>query len=363
MTPHYQKQFSFAPGVRSEVGPPSPDGSRRIMSIYFGAEGAMGMNLPDGMRPITATSLPRERPGLEQAILKKEVKAIRRAYAADISALAKDYKAAIDAGLHQQKRIPAKNLSPDWAILQALVVDPLERPNEKILIRNAFVGATLLAGAIVSSYAIAFSTALFAIVALSGIRALKNRKLSKRAIEEEMLYQEAKGGDERAIEKIFGAALSKMDWFATTLGSFEAQDNGRSLALEFSYPDLDKLPDYEVSYNQSAQTLDSKKKKNAELRKDFAIGLHSILLRIAGTGFVLFPTLEKISCSVFVQKTGRDTEDDLEQTLVRVTFDRAGFEALEPEIIDPIEVVGRFGPERDMDDGYALGVLEQCVAR
>lgn len=363
MAQQYQKQFSFAPGVRTEIGPPMADGSRRMMSIYFGEEGAMGMNLPDGVRPTTATGLPRQRPGLEQTILKKEIKAIRRAYGADISMLAGDYKNAVDTGLHQQKRIPPKELSADWAVLQSLVVDPLERPNEKVLIRNAFVGATLLAGVIVSTYTIAFSTALFAIVGLSGVRVLKNRKLGKRAKEEEALYQEARGGDERAIEKIFGAALSRMDWFATTYGSFEARNDGRALAIEFGYPALDRLPDYEVSYNQAAQTLDSKKKKNAELRKDFAVGLHSTLLRIAGTAFVLFPTIEKVSCSVFVRKTGQNAEDDLEQTLIRATFDRAGFEALEPEIVDPIEAVGRFEPERDMDDKYALGVLEQNVAR
>lgn len=343
----FQKSFTLVPGIRLDIGDEGKDGKNHEMAVFFGDEGAMAVRAAVGLRPKTTTVLPVAKLGKTDLALDKKVKAVRKNYACNPDFFAKDYGRAIDAGLHQEKRIPAMIENPKWQDASHLIVDPMVLPGMIGTIGWAVASVTLLIlGIETDYYGLPLFTACFGAALFTVNRMVQTTQRNKKEREEVALYSEAVRGEGWAIEEILAASLSKGDWFDETTGSLETDDEGRKIAIEISLPRADKMPGFELIYDPDEKTLANRKKDGSELSADYALCVHSTLLRIAGICFALFPTVENVTINGFVRKDAPEGEEEGRQSLIKVDFDRSGFEALGPTIEDSLKALDRFGPER-----------------
>lgn len=342
----FQRSFTLAPGIRLYIGDEGKGGKNHEMAVFFGDEGAMAIRAAVGLRPKTTTVLPVAKLGKTDPALDKKVKAVRKSYARNPDFFARDYGRAIDAGLHQEKRIPARIENPKWQDVSHLIVDPMVLPGMVGTIGWAVATVTLLILGLETDYGLPLFTACFGAALFTVNRMVQTTQRNKKEREEVALYDKAAHGEGWAIEEIFVASLSKGDWFDETIGSLETDDEGRKIVIEISLPRADKMPGFELIYDPDEKTLANRKKDGPELSTDYALCVHSTLLRIAGICFALFPTVENVTIDGFVKKDAPEGEEETRQSLIRVDFDRAGFEALGPTIEDSPKALDRFGPER-----------------
>ena len=355
----FERSFTLAPGVRLDVGDEGKGGKRHEMAVFFGDEGVMAIRAAVGQRPKTATVLPMSKLGKTDPALDKKVKAVRKSYARNLDFFARDYGRAIDAGLHQEKRIPTRMENPKWTDVERLIVDPMVLPGVAGTIGWALITVALLILGVETDYGLPLFTACFGAALFTVNRMVQTSQRNKKEREEVALYSEAARGEGWAIEEILAASLSKGDWFDETVGSLETDDEGRKIAIEISLPRPDKMPGYELIYNPDEKNLATRKKDESELSADYALCTHSTLLRIAGNCFALFPTVENVTIDGFVRKDAPDGEEETRQSLIRVGFDRSGFESLGPTIEDSVKAVDRFGPERCLGGEGKAPTLEE----
>jgi hypothetical protein len=191
----------------------------------------------------------------------------------------------------------------------------------------------------------------------------RRRKAAHDAAEDERArtFPKRLRTDPGLMEDLLADALDALDWPRETLVDFEIQPNDATVWLDVDLPEIGDLPQREARLAKGRRRLLVKPKPRTRLRQEYALHVHGIVLRTAGTVFATLPGMQRIVLSGYSQRLDPATGVIDDDYLLSVDFDRAGFGRIDfdaLERLDPVAAVGAFPHRRRLRKRDGFRVIE-----
>lgn len=159
-------------------------------------------------------------------------------------------------------------------------------------------------------------------------------------------------------EELFEAVLQEVNWPRETLCSFEFR-SPEFLAVDIDLPEVEDMP--EETWVKGARGARSKSLSATQIRKNYALHIHSICMLILSLAFRCAPELRTVQLSGYTQRankaTGREQDDYvLSMRVPREQWERIDFSSLRQ--VDPVEALAAFDLRRDMTKTCILKIIE-----
>jgi ABC-type multidrug transport system fused ATPase/permease subunit len=342
----FRKSFKIAPGVRVNIGKKgfsslSIGGRGRSLSVgrsgtYLNV-GIPGTGLSHRERLLggsSASSSRRSRDGLTAAERK----------AASVAVLATEAErdnALIEDAINQHKKVKTS---------QVIVNEFLNISNMPEKPFGLFVFFCL---ALIISFF--FSVIFIVTVILLPICIAKTINYRKKLKEHcktlktrEELFNTAKAGDTDAIEKIISIALDSLDLFFETTFSYKINEIDNSICIDVDLPEIEDMPTEISIVRKTRLEIEKKPKKLSEIRNNYAVHVHGLVLRIANIIYSLLPAIETIIVSCYTQRPDNSTGNINDDFVLSVIFTRIKFESLNIGNSDPIICIENFPYRRKL---------------
>ncbi len=161
------------------------------------------------------------------------------------------------------------------------------------------------------------------------------------------------------------SAFDTLSWPRETLISYQVESNGQMVLLDVDLPEIEDLPNKTASLSANGRKLNIKDKAQKLLRQEYALHIHGIALRLAGTTFAELPICEMVVVSGYSQRLDKATGVTNDDYLFSIKFTRDGFEKLNFEnfeLVDPIEAVTLFEHRRKMTTTGVFKAVEPFSA-
>jgi hypothetical protein len=157
--------------------------------------------------------------------------------------------------------------------------------------------------------------------------------------------------DVEVMNKTLEDALNSLSWPRETLVSYQIMDEGRQAWFDIDLPEVEDFPQKLASVASSGKKLNIKDKPVKQLQLEYAMHIHGIAFRLAGTIFATLPTVNIAVISGFSQRldsaTGKVNDDYLLSVKVeREKFSKIDFESLDN--VNPIDAMGAFELRRKL---------------
>lgn len=345
----FRHSIKIAPGVRMNIGKRSTSfsfggrGSRTTLGFGGGSTGRRRSG--SGRKSSGPTA--QERKSMNIAQLERE---------------AGMYNRAVNEGVNQHKKIPQIPDKHTWDQAAQLI----EKPGKKFRIILFVVcwifflsGISVIADHIQEGKPVEVGivvTSIFGFFALKPIYHLVRRFLLLREVA--AIYDQAATGDIAAIEKLFGYILENLDWFRETTPSFEVAPDGRAIYVDIDLPEIEDMPNCVKIVRKTDQTINNKPKNEQTLCQEYATHVHSIVMRIAGTCFAVFPTIDKVLCSGYTQRANKSSGNIEDEYVVSAVFTREEWKKTNPAAADPVSFVKMFTHRQSLAADGRLNAIE-----
>lgn len=167
--------------------------------------------------------------------------------------------------------------------------------------------------------------------------------------------------DADVMNKTLEDALNSLSWPRETLVSYQITDQGRQAWLDVDLPEIEDLPQKLASVASTGKKLNIKSKPAKQLQLEYALHIHGIAFRLAGTVFATLPTANTAIISGFSQRldssTGKVNDDYLLSVRVkRERYSRIDFDSLDK--INPVDAMGGFEIRRKLTSTGVFKVID-----
>jgi len=181
-----------------------------------------------------------------------------------------------------------------------------------------------------------FSAAGSVILIRKFVRCRKNEKLIQAD------YAKAFDGDQEAIGNIFESLLKNIDWFRETTPNFEVSSDGKAIYIDIDLPKIEDMPDCTMIVKKTEQAMYKHFKDEDTIAKDYSTHVHGIVMRIAGTCFAVFPSVEVVLCSGYTQRNNPQTGILQDDYVISAVFDRTRWSKTNPANSIPEKFIEQF---------------------
>lgn len=157
--------------------------------------------------------------------------------------------------------------------------------------------------------------------------------------------------DTDVMNRTLEDAFNSLSWPRETLVSYQITDEGRQVWVDVDLPEVEYLPKRLASVASSGKKLNIKDKPAKQLQLEYAMHIHGIVFRLAGTIFATLPTTNTAIISGFSQRldssTGKVNDDYLLSVRVeRDQYSKIDFGSLDK--VNPIDAIGAFEIRRKL---------------
>lgn len=179
--------------------------------------------------------------------------------------------------------------------------------------------------------------------------ALENHNAHVKRGEEE--FHHRLHHDEAFMEEVLASAIDELDWPRDTQVSYEIREPKSTVFVDVDLPEIEDIPNKRYDLTATTKRLSIKTKSQKEQREHYAIHVHGIALRLAGTVFATLPSTQQVVISGYSQRrnpaNGHIQDDYLYSAkLSRDAFTKLNFSDL--GTVDPIEALASFEIRRNM---------------
>lgn len=164
-------------------------------------------------------------------------------------------------------------------------------------------------------------------------------------------FQKRLHNDISFMEELLETSISELDWPRETLINYDIQDDGKLVWMDVDLPEIEDIPDKSYEFTSTGKRLRVKPKSQKQLREEYAIHIHGIAIRLAGTVFATLPTVSRIVISGYSQRLNPGSGYTVDEYLFSVEVPRNQFEEINfnnLEDLDPIVALEQFNIERKM---------------
>jgi len=165
---------------------------------------------------------------------------------------------------------------------------------------------------------------------------IRQQEGQRKYIEEDRLH------DVEAMNRFLGEVLQTIIWPKETLVSFEVENQGSLVYMDVDLPEIEDMPETEVSVNKRDFQLTTKEISNTQKRKNYLTHVHAIGFRLIGEVFVSLPSVKKITFSGYSQRISKKTGNLTDEYLYSVKVDRNIWENINFQNLEAIDVVNTF---------------------
>ena len=165
------------------------------------------------------------------------------------------------------------------------------------------------------------------------------------------LYTKIQSKDVSTMEDVLATALDRLDWMRETNPSYQISNDGKQVFLDIDLPEIEDMPNHTKKVIKTRQSIENKDKKPEEIQHDYIIHVHGILIRVAGTCFSLFPSIEKVLCSGYTQRINKQTGIMQDDYVLSIWFERLKWENTNPNQANPVNYVENFQFRREIKNG------------
>ena len=151
--------------------------------------------------------------------------------------------------------------------------------------------------------------------------------------------------DEDVMHKTLEDAFNSLSWPRETLVSYQIMGHGHQVWLDVDLPEIEDLPQKLASVASTGKKLNIKNKTAKQLQSEYALHIHGIVFRLAGTVFATLPTADTGIISGFSQRLDRSTGKVNNDYLLSVKVEREQYSKIDFDSLDkvnPIEALGSF---------------------
>lgn len=153
------------------------------------------------------------------------------------------------------------------------------------------------------------------------------------------------------MNKTLEDALNSLSWPRETLVSYQITDNGRQAWIDVDLPEIELLPIKQASVASSGKKLNIKDKTAKQLQLEYALHIHGIAFRLAGTIFATLPTVNTAIISGFSQRLDSSTGKTNDEYLLSIRVEREQYTKINFDSLDkvnPIDAMGAFEIRRKL---------------
>ncbi len=157
--------------------------------------------------------------------------------------------------------------------------------------------------------------------------------------------------DEDVMHKTLEDAFNSLSWPRETLVSYQIMGHGHQVWLDVDLPEIEDLPQKLASVASTGKKLNIKNKTAKQLQSEYALHIHGIVFRLAGTVFATLPTADTGIISGFSQRLDRSTGKVNNDYLLSVKVEREQYSKIDFDSLDkvnPIEALGAFEIRRKL---------------
>ena len=139
-----------------------------------------------------------------------------------------------------------------------------------------------------------------------------------------MLIEKERLTNPNAMQDFLAERLQELFWPRETLVSFEVEYGGKIVYLDVDFPEIEDLPDQQVSVNKTHLKLTYRDISETQKRKNYNTHIHAIGFRLIGEVFVCLPTVMGVVFSGYSQRLKKTTGEIVNEYLysVRVSRDK-----------------------------------------
>jgi hypothetical protein len=163
------------------------------------------------------------------------------------------------------------------------------------------------------------------------------------------------------MSKTLEDALNSLSWPRETLVSYQIADQGRQAWLDVDLPEIEDLPQKLASVASNGKKLNIKTKSAKQLHLEYALHIHGIAFRLAGTVFATLPATDTAMISGFSQRLDSSTGKVKDDYLFSVRVDRERYSKIDFDSLDkvnPVDAMGGFEIRRKLTATGAFRAID-----
>jgi len=159
------------------------------------------------------------------------------------------------------------------------------------------------------------------------------------------------------ISKRLKEAFSGINWLFPTVIKFRVSKECRALILDVDFPEIEHMPDSAPTVKKTSQTLETKKRKSVDIKKDYLVHIHSIVLRLAGESFYHVPQIETVLIGGYTQRVNPKTGLQNDDHILSVIFQRQQWQNLNPVQAAPLDFIDNFNNKKEIKNGELKTII------
>jgi len=157
--------------------------------------------------------------------------------------------------------------------------------------------------------------------------------------------------DLNAMSDQLELAFEDLSWPRETLISYQVESQGHEVWLDVDLPEIEDLPQRVATIAANGRKINIKDKAQKQLRQEYALHIHGIAFRLAGTVLAELPKCTLVVVSGYSQRldsaTGKINDDYIYSIrFARDEFAKLNFDRL--DLVNPVDAVKRFEIRRKM---------------
>lgn len=153
------------------------------------------------------------------------------------------------------------------------------------------------------------------------------------------------------MEEVLLQRMGTIEWPLETDVTFDLLQGGWTLALDVGLPEIEEMPDEEVSVAARGDKLSFKKLSQSRQRELYARHVHGVAMRLIGEAFAALPSLKRVLISGYTRRVDKGTGTEADTYIYSIVVARKDWSALNFRnlaVVDPIHALEAFDLRRSM---------------
>jgi hypothetical protein len=155
-------------------------------------------------------------------------------------------------------------------------------------------------------------------------------------------YETLRHTDVGAMERVLEHRLSGIAWPRTTEVSYQIREKGQELWLDVDLPEVEEMPAERATPAARGLKLNTKRKSETQVRKEYMQHVHGVLFRIVGEVFFSLPSVRTVVASGYSQRPDPATGHVRDDYLISVRIARSEWIEMNFDNLDALDVVACF---------------------
>jgi hypothetical protein len=156
-------------------------------------------------------------------------------------------------------------------------------------------------------------------------------------------------------------AFNSLSWPRETIVSYQIMEDTHDVWIDIDFPEIEDFPKKVASIAANGKKLNIKDKSAKQIQLEYALHIHGIVFRVAGTVFATLPAAKWVTISGFSQRIDRATgkvsdEYLLSACIERDLYSKINFSSLDK--VNPIDALGVFEIRRNITSTGLIRAIE-----